>query len=83
MALVSFVGERLAEFLVSPRATDVFVRASPGHVEADWIIEVGNNWKSLFDLDGVRPAIAEVIEILERSRTYIFDGGKKCCFARV
>lgn len=39
--------------------------------------------EGLFDLDGMRPAIAEVIEILEGSRADIFDGGKKGCFASV
>ncbi len=83
MTLVVFVGKRFAEFLISPLTANILWRATPDGIEEEWIVEVGDSWKGLFDLDGMRPAIAEVVEVLERPRADIFDRGEKGCFASV
>lgn len=54
-----------AELLIAPGTADILWRTPSDNLEKEWIVEAGSRWKDLFDFHGVRPTVAEVIEILE------------------
>ena len=70
--LMSGIGKRLAELLVSPRPADVFRRAAPRCLDQHGVCQRNNGERAL-DLDAVRPAVTEVVVVFEGFRAGVLD----------
>src|SRR4051794_9258796 len=73
MALVLRIGDRLEEFGVAPRSTDVLGRAASCGVDQERVSETGHGIRDALDLDRVFPAIAEVVEVFQRLRAGVLE----------
>jgi len=82
MALVGRIGESLAELLIASRSADVLGRAAAGCFEEHGLRKADDG-KGTLDLDAVRPAVAEVVKVLERFRADIFDCRQQRDLARI
>ena len=69
MALVFGIGDGLEELAIAPRTADVLWRAVALGFDQARIKNAQFRINQTFDLDTVFPAVAEVIEILERLRS--------------
>lgn len=65
VTLMVGVRNGLAELFITPRTADILRWTSSDNFEQEGIVEADGRWKDLFDFHGVRPAVAEVIEIFE------------------
>src|SRR6266511_3002264 len=81
MALVVGIGDGLEEFGIAPGTADVLGRAATLGFDQAWVKDAGLGIDQAFDLDGVFPAIPEVIEILQRLRSDVFEHVAKPGFA--
>ena len=66
MFRVVAIGEDLQEFGVPTGAADILWGTAAGCVEEEGVVETGDGGFDLLDLDRMRPAIAKIIEVLER-----------------
>ena len=73
MALVAGIGDGLEELAIAPRTTDVLGRAVALGFDETRIKDARFAIDQALDLDRVFPAVAEVIEILQRPRADVFD----------
>src|SRR6266511_4151505 len=73
MARVVGIGDGLEEFGIAPGTADVLGRAATLGFDQAWVKDAGLGIDQAFDLDGVFPAIPEVIEILQRLRSDVFE----------
>ena len=80
MFFVAGIFESLQEILIAGRTADIFWRAATGPFEEDRIDEAGDGGRDLLDLDRVLPAIAKIVEVLERLYAGI---GKRSAQARM
>lgn len=83
MALVLGVGDGLEELGISPGAADVFGRAASDSLDQARIGDTGSGSKQTLDLDRVLPAIAKILEVLERFGADIFKHVVETGLARV
>jgi hypothetical protein len=73
MALVFGIGDGFEELAMAPRTADVFLRATALGFDQARIKNARFRIDQTFDLDRVFPTVAEVIEILQRLRSDIFE----------
>ena len=73
MALVTGIGEGLEELAIAPRTADVLGWAVALGLDQARIKDTWFGIDQALDLDRVLPAIAEVVEILQRLRSDVFE----------
>ena len=75
VALVVGIGHRFKVFRITRLAADIFWRAGAFGLDQHGIGGVGCGLADAFDLDGVLPAVTEVVEILECLGASSLDDG--------
>lgn len=84
MALMFFgIGQRLARFLISRRATDILGRESAEGFEQAGIDDPLDDRRNTPDLDRMLPTVAEAVEKFERFSASVFDEIEKRRFAGI
>ena len=73
MALVAGIGDGLEELAIAPGTTDVLGRAVALGFDQPRIKDARLGVDQALDLDRVFPAVPEVIEILQRLRSDVFE----------
>ena len=80
--LMSGIGKRLSELLVSPRPADVFRRAAPRRLDQHGVAQRNDGERAL-DLDAVRPTVTEVVVVFEGFRAGVLDCRQERDLARI
>ena len=75
MLLMFRTDESLKEFLVTGGTTDVLGRTGTAGFQKPRIVEARDSLADPLDLDAVIPVIAEVVDILDRSRCSVPASG--------
>ena len=80
MFLVVGIGEDFEQVLVARRAAAVFGWAAADGVEQQDVGLALDPWRDLFELDGVGPAVAEVVEVAEGLAAGVRQNGAQAGF---
>ena len=83
MALMAGIGEGFEELAIAPRTTDVLGRAAALGFDQARIKDARFGIDQAFDLDRVLPAIAEVVEILQRLGSDVLEHVAEPGLARI
>ncbi len=73
VALVLRVRDRLEEIGIPPGTADVFGWTAPPGFGQARVCEARHRLGDALDLDRVLPAVAEIVEVLERLRADLFE----------